>query len=215
MPKERRLTPVQKRIVRELDELMEMCGLDYWAILDRDPDYDPHRTIVLQSIMREIVRGEVITQYTLIDEMLGSKICHYMFPSKDFPKKWRSKAFQRFNYFILEKMSTMEKLAYVKDVYFVPKSISSDIEAINAIRNALAHAYLPENLRAYRNKKKKNVRILDGPDYKGVDVFTYDGVKRYIDDARTVFSFLLRDIKRKPGRKKVVVPAPQSDTPPV
>ena|ERR1022692_2986626 len=49
-----------------------------------------------------------------------------------------------FNYFILEKMSLMEKLAFVKDVYTVSRAIAADIESINAIRNALAHAFFPE-----------------------------------------------------------------------
>lgn len=71
---------------------------------------------MLQAITRETVRGEVISQYTLIDEQLGSKICHYMFENRAFMKLWKTKKFARFNYFILEKISLMEKLAFVKDV---------------------------------------------------------------------------------------------------
>jgi hypothetical protein len=152
MPRERCLTRAQKRLVEDLDKIMSAAGLDYWNILDRDPKYDQHRTLVLQGMMREIVRGEVVSQYTLIDEHLGTKICHYMFENKQFPTLWKSKKFERFNYFVLEKMSLMEKLAFVKDVYAVPKGIAADIESINAIRNALAHAFFSENLRAYRSK---------------------------------------------------------------
>ena len=131
--------------------------------------YDRHRTVVLQAITREIVRGEVVSQYTLIDEWLGSKICHYVFDSKRFGKLWKTKKFERFNYFALEKMSLMEKLAFVKDVYAVSKAIASDIEGINAIRNALAHAFFPENLRAYRTKRGSSLETLTRPRYKGIE----------------------------------------------
>ena len=39
-------------------------------------------------------------------------------------KLWKTRKFERFNYFILEKMSLMEKLAFVKDVYMVSKARS-------------------------------------------------------------------------------------------
>jgi hypothetical protein len=97
--------------------------------------------------------------------------CDYMFGKSGFIKLWKTKRFERFNYFILEKMSLMEKLAFVKDVYLVPKAIAANIEAINAIRNAVAHAYFPENLRAYRMKQGATSRGFAGPRYKGVDIF--------------------------------------------
>ena len=152
MADERRLTHTQKLLINELDQIMFEAGIDYWNILDHDPQYDAVRTIVLQAIRRDIVRGIVISQYTLLDEQLGSKVSRYMFDNEKFMKLWRTKKFERFNYFILEKMTLMEKLAFAKEVYAIPKGVAADIESINAIRNALAHAFFPENLRAYRTK---------------------------------------------------------------
>ena len=43
------------------------------------------------------MRGEVVSQYTLIDEQLGSKICRYMFDNKKFMSLWKTKKFERFN----------------------------------------------------------------------------------------------------------------------
>ena len=197
MATKRHLTRTQKRLVDDLNKIMSAVGLDYWNILDRDPEYDEHRTVVLQAITREIVRGEVVSQYTLIDEQLGSKICRYMFENKAFMKLWKTKKFERFNYFIVEKMSLMEKLAFVKDVYMVPKAIAAEIETINAIRNALAHAFFPENLRAYRTKHGSAFRKLAGPHYKGIDIFTFDGIDRFLDDSRRVVQFLITDTRRK------------------
>src|SRR4029453_11898946 len=105
-----RPTRKQKRLMDELDKIYARLVLDYWDIEDMEP---AARTPVLESTRREIIRGEVIGQYTLIDEHLGSKICHYLFPTqRQFQKLWKT---QRF--------------ALVKDVYAVPKSIASTIEA--------------------------------------------------------------------------------------
>jgi hypothetical protein len=200
MPTERYLTRTQKSLVDDLDKITSAAGLDYWNILDRDSVYDQHRTIVLQAITREIVRGEVVSQYTLIDEQLGSKICRYMFDNKKFMSLWKTKKFERFNYFILEKMSLMEKLAFVKDVYKVSRAVAADIESINAIRNALAHAFFPENLRAHRMKHGSAFRKLTGPRYKGVDIFTFNGFDRFLHDSQRVVQFLITDVRRKRGK---------------
>jgi len=85
--------------------------------------------------------------------------------------------------------------------YIVPKAIAADIETINAIRNALAHAFFLENLRAYRTKHGSAFRKLAGPHYKDVDIFTFDGIDRFLDDSRRVVQFLIMDMRRK-GRKR-------------
>jgi hypothetical protein len=200
MPAVRHLTRVQKRLVNDLDKIMFAAGLDYWKVLDQDPELDKYRTVVLQTITRAIVRGEVVNRYTLIDFHLGSKICSYMFDRKKFMKLWKTRKFERFNYFVLEKMSLTEKLAFVKDVYRVPKAIAANIEAINAIRNAVAHAFFPENLRAHRTKHG-DARGLVGPHYKGVDIFTLEGFERFLDDSHEVGQYFITDLRRKKERK--------------
>src|SRR6266404_8670681 len=208
MPPERYLTRTQKHLVVELDQIMVAAGLDYWDILNRDSEHDEYRTVVLRVITRGIVRGQVVGQYTLIDEQLGSKICHYMFDNMKFMSLWRTKKFERFNYFILEKMSLLEKLAFVKDVYAVSRAIAADIESINAIRNALAHAFFPENLRAHRMKHGSAFRKLVGPHYKGVDIFTLQGFDRFLDDSGRVVQFLITDIRRKIGKRVATATPP-------
>lgn len=205
---ERNLTRAQKILLKELDQITYAAGIDYWNILDRDPEYDQYRTIVLQAMRRDIVRGIVISQYTLLDEQVGSKVSRYMFDGGKFIKLWKTKKFERFNYFIVEKMSLMEKLAFAKDVYAVPKRIAADIDAINAIRNALAHAFFPENLRAYRTKHGSAFGRLVGPHYKGVDIFTANGVDRFLEDSRAAIQFFISDIRHKKNRKKLSTVVP-------
>jgi len=96
----------------------------------------------------------------------------------------------------------MEKLAFAKDVYSIPKSIASNVESINAMRNALAHAFFPENLRAYRTKHGSAFRELVGPHYKGVDILTADGVGRFLEDSRAAIQFFITDTRRKKSGKR-------------
>jgi hypothetical protein len=56
----------------------------------------------------------------------------------------------------LEGLSRLKKLAFVKSISKVPKSVARDIQEINALRNGLAHAFFPENL---RTSKPDNAEI--------------------------------------------------------
>jgi hypothetical protein len=92
----------------------------------------------------------------------------------------------------------------------VPKAIAADIEKINSIRNSVAHAFFPENLRAHRRKHGSAFRKLTGPRYKGIDIFTFDGLDRFLDDSRRVVEFLIMDIQRKKSKKLPTTPPPES-----
>jgi hypothetical protein len=127
------------------------------------------------------VRSEIIFQYTYIDELLGVAICHYFFGKKrGFIKLWKTKRFRNFNYFILEVLSLTEKLRLVKAIRPVPKGVAADIEAINNLRNGLAHAFFPENLRSAK------------PTYKGKDIFSVEGVERFIEDMAKISGFFFQ-----------------------
>jgi hypothetical protein len=74
----------------------------------------------------QIVRSQVVADYTFIDEMLGAAICHYFFGKKHgFIKLWKTKKFRDFNYYILEVLSITEKLRLVKAIHDVPKSVAA------------------------------------------------------------------------------------------
>src|SRR5262249_13686051 len=157
---------------------------------------------VLRAVRREVIRGEVVSQYTLLDEHLGSKIVEYLYPKKKFIKLWKTRNFQRFNFFILERMPLIQKLAMVKDIYRIPKSISESIDAVNALRNALAHAFFPENLKAYMSKRRLKPRKSAPVTYKGVDIFTIDGIDRFLNDMSEISDFFIWKAKRKKTKAK-------------
>jgi hypothetical protein len=91
----------------------------------------------------------------------------------------------------------MQKLVFLKDVYRVPKNVASAIEEINSLRNAMAHAFFPENLRAYQMKGRPAPRKPITVRYKGEDAFTQAGIQKFTDDCSNVVNFLVWNIKRR------------------
>jgi hypothetical protein len=180
MPKQAKaaLTRLQKKLLAEVAEIAELSRVDYDNILDYDEE---ERTPRLRLMKNQIVRSQVIADYTFVDELLGAAICHYFFGKKrGFIKLWKTKKFKNFNHYILEVLSLTEKLRLVKAIHKVPKSVAADIEALNALRNGLAHAFFPENLRSSK------------PIYKGKDIFSREGIERFIQDMGKVSSFFFK-----------------------
>jgi hypothetical protein len=73
----------------------------------------------------------------------------------------------------------MAKLPFVKSISKVPKGVAADIERLNALRNGLAHAFFPENL-----KKSK-------PQWKGKKIFTVEGLHAFMDDMTKITEYFL------------------------
>jgi hypothetical protein len=90
-----------------------------------------------------------------------------------------------------------QELAFLKDVYHIPRPVASQIEEINALRNALAHALFPENLRAYQMKGRPVPRKPVAVRYKGQDLFSTEGVNAFVEDCAEVTEFLLTKLKRR------------------
>ena len=171
------LTRKQKVLVQELDEIAGVLGLDWQNIKEYERD---SRTPHLERMKRHIIIGEVISQYTLIDEYLNMRLCHYFFGGgKSFIRLWKTKRFQNFNFHVLEGLSLLKKLAFVKSISKIPKSVARDIQEINALRNGLAHAFFPENLRTSK------------PVYKGKSIFTVEGIKRFVEDMAQISQLFL------------------------
>jgi hypothetical protein len=73
----------------------------------------------------------------------------------------------------------LKKLQLVRAISPLPNRIREDIERLNALRNGIAHAFFPENL-----KKSK-------PAWKGKGIFTPMGIERYQQDIRVVIEYFL------------------------
>jgi len=172
------LTRYQRRLVREIDEIIARLRLNHREIANYEP---AERTPRLQLTRDHLVRGEIVRAYTFVDEMLNVILCEHFFGGKsNHQKLWRTKRFKNFNYFFLEKLSLMEKLAYVRAIREVPRSIRGNVEQLNNLRNGIAHSFFPENLRSAK------------PKWKGVDIFSLDGVNRLEEDLADIDDYFVR-----------------------
>jgi hypothetical protein len=76
----------------------------------------------------------------------------------------------------------LNKLKLVHAIDPIPSSIRNAIERINAVRNALAHSFFPENRRKYR--KSKAVM------YRGNDIYTKYGLEKFVADFQEANEYL-------------------------
>jgi hypothetical protein len=174
-----KLTQKQKKLIKELDLISTLLGLNYKDIQKLE-DVDT-RTPYLESVENQIIRSEVIMDYTFLDECMSQIICDYFFGSKKGNiRLWKTKKFQRFNYYVIEKLYLLNKLDIVKELIKLPSDIIEFIYKINDLRNGLAHSFFPENLR--RNK----------PIYKGKSIFSFQGFEIFVQDYEKVNDFFFQ-----------------------
>lgn len=177
------LTPKQRRLQSEIEEISKCVLMDYWDIL-RYPAGG--RTTRLELIKRKMVRGDVVEKYTYIDELLAVIICHHFFrkPTKgrSFGGLWKTEKFREFNHYLLDDTYLFGKMRMVRAIGEIPAKIRECIDRINALRNAMAHSFFPENRREYFGK--------EGLMYRGSDIYTQDGVEKLAEDFREVRNYL-------------------------
>jgi hypothetical protein len=170
-----RLTAHQLKAFREVEEIASMTKLDYPYILAHKRDA---RTPIIEHMRRTMTLSEVITRYTLVDEYLNLTLCHYFFGrNKSTIKLWKTKKFRLFNHHVMEELSLMAKFRFAKSIARMPKGVAGDIDRLNALRNGLAHAFFPENL-----KRSK-------PEWKGKSVFSKDGFRAFLDDMGKIANY--------------------------
>jgi len=176
-----------QRLVREIEAIIDRASLDLNVI--REFQDDEARYIYLVRLRAVLVRGVIVDLYAMFDEMLGSEMAAYFFRGVNFPRMWRKDKFKLFNYVVLEKLSTRNKLDLVKAILKMPRGIAGKLEAIIALRNEIAHSLFPENLRAHRGRRMKAIAPMACP-YRGEDVFTANGLGLLLDDAEEVRWYL-------------------------
>jgi hypothetical protein len=179
-----RLTTNQRQLKNEIDEIAATIHIDHWKVLEYPTLM---RTKVLKLSKIHLINSIVISQYTLVDDLLASIICNYYFqPPHDerfrYRKFWRKKRFRIFVQDLLDNIYLLNKRQVVNDIEKLPKEINSLIGAISDIRNAIAHSFFPENRRQFNPHKKVN--------YKSLDLYTNDGAQRFVEDTHLVIRHL-------------------------
>jgi hypothetical protein len=180
-----KLTPKQRRLIAEFEEISALIRMDYWNILDYDED---GRTAILEVMRQQLIRSDIIMAYTLIDEFLSVIMCHYYFKKPkagfSFKQLWRTKKFQIFANYFLDDTYLLKKMAIVNAIKEIPSPVKSAIARINEVRNAIAHSFFPENRRQYKAYKK----VI----YRGANIFAKEGVAKFSEDTQCVQDYLIQ-----------------------
>src|SRR5271157_1148520 len=93
------LTTKQRRLMKELDMVFSGLELDFWNAERWPPKW---KTARLEVALRWLVRGEVVHQYTLVDELLACRICWYFVRKRPSHKLWHSDKLKLSNSQVLE-----------------------------------------------------------------------------------------------------------------
>lgn len=137
----------------------------------------------LEAQKRQLIRMMILESYLQIDAKIGILITNFFFSHCNnnyeiMQKITSSEQFKAFQDKILYEMPFLRKVSILKSFTTVPKVISSDIYKINDLRNAIAHALIPELLGQERIT------------YKGESIFSVRGAKTFDGDVAKVMEFL-------------------------
>jgi hypothetical protein len=90
-----------------------------------------------------------------------------------------------FAHFMLDEMYLLKKMQMIHAIKPLPKEIRETIYKVNAIRNAMAHSFFPENRKEYM-KTASAGKIL----YAGKDIRSLDGLRRFQEDCLAAHGYL-------------------------
>ena len=173
------LTAEEERAVEELEEIYNLLDMDYWNVEEWP---EPLRASGLKLAKRRAVMGQLISQYTMSDEMLKREICRYFFGADEgMSEPSGVDKHKNFSDRILERLYVLQKMAVVRSFCTVPKDIIEKVNKVDYLRNAVAHSLFPEFTRDYRERWKLP--------YKGKDIFKVEGLKLFLEDMKSVNKF--------------------------
>ena len=182
------LTRLQRKLRREAEAIAEMAQVDFWNV--ENEVEGEWRTTALRIAIAHLVVAEVITRYTMLDEVLTDYLCRYYFkkPGNSRYIFCKRKKFRLFVHFVLDEMYLLKKMQMVQAIRPLPKEVRSTIEKANAIRNAMAHSFFPEN----RKEHMKIGKVL----YAGKDIRTPDGLRQFKDDCHEAYDYLAGTVRK-------------------
>jgi len=181
------LTRSERKLLKTAKEIAELTRNDLDTVGNWEEVFRPYG---IRASINHMVIGEIITRYTLLDELLTSLIAKYFFrvPKQptNFKKWWRTKKFKIFNHLIMDETFLLKKMQIAHAIKPLPGSIQSSIHRINSVRNAFAHSFFPEN----RKEHKKLGKVL----YMGRDIRTHEGLDAFIADASDTYDFIAKRV---------------------
>lgn len=176
------LTKAQRRVAGEIEGVLRIGGYDWRQV---EAIYEPDaRLAQLKRIKLDFIRMKVIGDYVFADELLTVIIVAYFFPVKNFPKRWKNKKMLTFMHFVMEELFLLRKLAVVREIRAFDNRMAQMLQSLNALRNAMAHSFIPEMKRDYRKVKK----VI----WKGSDLYTSEGIEQFDADMLELHDYLFQ-----------------------
>jgi hypothetical protein len=130
-----------------------------------------------------MVVAAVIARYTLLDDLLGQLIVQYLSSeAKHDDAFWSSDKYRTIQFYILDEMYMLKKMAAVDAIQPLPKNVKKLLKEINALRNAFAHSIFSEHRKEY----EKTGKVL----HASIELRTPAGLKVFLDDCEIVFKWL-------------------------
>jgi hypothetical protein len=182
------MTRRQSQLIKELDQITSLLGLDYAKFDNMSNEERTGRLLVAKS---HLIKSEVLMKYVLFDELLNDILSwHYFGRKRSFIRLWKTKKFKGFNYYVLEKLYLVQKLEHVQFIHKLPNFVTKDLYSLNGLRNAIAHSFFPENRRVK-------------PLWKSKDLFSLEGFESFLDDMQQITDFLLGRFWKVPKWKRI------------
>ncbi len=177
------LSNYQRRALRQYERLLEAAALNPDRVLGFAED-DPAAVVpILRSMTDQVVRSEVVFEYTMIDMKLDSIVFQHFFGTgKRLIAARRTRRFRTLR-LMLQNLYILQKLSIVRSFKAVPRPVVSKIAAINDLRNGLAHTFFVEDL----SPSKRT--------YKGVTIFSRKGLEAFRKDTWEVRCFFMPELK--------------------
>jgi len=182
--RKRLLSSYQRRALREYERILEATALNPERVLDFAEDDPVAVTPILRSMTDQVVRSEVIFEYTMIDMELDSLLFRRFFGAGKRLSTARSSRRYRTLRQMLQNLYPMQKLTIVRTFKTVPRPIVSKIAAVNELRNGLAHTFFLGDLPAAKRS------------YKGVSIFKKKGLEAFRKEAWEVRCFFTPWLKK-------------------
>jgi hypothetical protein len=159
------LSPYQRKVYKNYQDILEELGLNADSFIDSLDETDKAAIIPsLKNMMDQVIRSEIILDYTLIDQELDSIIIRHFFRTgQKLVRTNKTKKYKTLEK-LLENIYPIKKLEIIQSFKKVPREVINIIHAINGLRNGMAHSFFLGKLKAvnktYKHKDLTKVAAL-------------------------------------------------------
>ncbi len=138
-----------KKLKEELKEVFKIANLK--KIDAKNINEDDRIFQKIQTQKRALINKIILDDYLWIDSRLNILIKNFFFKSLTEDHEFLmnvvdSREYKIFDSEILMEMPFMRKVSILKQIINIPKNITSNINKINNLRNAITHTLVPQRL---------------------------------------------------------------------